>query len=104
MLGGTGFQPVRLTVSDGQDARPTIHQTEPSTSCLLPSPFNEREVQVLTRVGVLAEVDEVAQDIGWEQLVVTGDVHLLGRAALGLEDHRVRAVVVGMARVNARRS
>ena len=23
LLGGTGFQPVRLTVSDGQDARPT---------------------------------------------------------------------------------
>ena len=29
-LSGTGFQPVVFTLTDGQDARPTSHQTEPS--------------------------------------------------------------------------
>ncbi len=36
--------------------------------CLLPSPFNERQTQVLTGVRVLAKVDEIAQDVGREQL------------------------------------
>ena len=33
-LSGTGFQPVVFTLTDGQDARPTFHQTQPS-------PFDE---------------------------------------------------------------
>ena len=52
---------------------------------------------MLAGVGILAQVDEVAQDVRREQHVVRGDVHLLGRAALLLEDHRLRAVVVGLA-------
>ena len=29
ILGGTGFQPVVFGLTDGQDARPTVRQTEP---------------------------------------------------------------------------
>ncbi len=36
ILGGTGFQPVVFALTDGQDARPTVRQTEPSSNPRFP--------------------------------------------------------------------
>ncbi len=56
---------------------------------------------MLAGVVVTAQVDQIAQHVRRQQHVVRGDVHLLRRAALLLEDHRVRAVVVGLTRDDA---
>ena len=67
------------------------------------SPFDLGKIKMLA-VGIFAQVDEVAQNVRRQQHVIGGNVNLLRRAALLLEDDRVRAVVVGLARVPARRS